>query len=168
MAKKAKSGNPVPSSAMYIGLCQTRATAAILRWQYAIVFMALNGVAGGWCFQQLDPEKWFKMILVVFITLLMLLANLLFRGLVDRANQWIDYYTVAAENIELKFGTESGIFVFADQKYLAKQAAEPLVKGWRFRSGIRILSISMVGVWGLVFLISLVWASVLIGQGKWL
>lgn len=41
---KVAQGTKVPSGAMYVGLCQTRSQAANLRWQYALAFMALNGV----------------------------------------------------------------------------------------------------------------------------
>ncbi len=41
-----KKGNPVPTGAMYIGLCQLRMQYVALRWQKAVAFMALNGVIG--------------------------------------------------------------------------------------------------------------------------
>lgn len=168
-AKKsaALKGAPVPSGSMYIGLCTTRAQSANLRWQKAIVFMALNGVIGGWCIQLFKFGQADSLFAIACIAAVMFFANLLFRGLVRRANQWIDYFTIAIEKIELKYGTETGVLVFSDPLYLAKQAAEPLVKGFRFRKGITTLSDTMIAIWGGMFLISLVWAAYSAGHGGW-
>lgn len=165
---KKPSAGPVPSSAMYIGLCQTRAQAAVLRWQYAIVFMAFNGVVGGWCVPLVDKISVYKVGGLTFIAAAMIFVNLLFRGLVDRANQWIDYFTVATEDVEKKFGTETGVLVFASKEYPGKEEMRRFVRGWRFRDGIRILSDAMVGTWVIVFFIAFAWTSILIGQGKFL
>ena len=126
---KKPSAGPVPSSSMYIGLCQMRATAAVLRWQYAIVFMASNGVVGNWCVQLFDPMSILKMGGIAFIAGGMIFVNLLFRGLVDRANQWIDYFTTGIEQVEDKFGTETGTRIFSNKDYPAKEQNRPLVKG---------------------------------------
>ncbi len=160
-------GSPVPSGAMYIGLCTTRAQSANLRWQKAIVFMALNGAIGGWCFQVFEYGKANTLFGIAFIALVMFGANLLFKGLVSRANQWIDYFTERIESIERAYGTESGVFVFADDNYLAKQSTEPLVRGLRFRQGIQTLSTCMIGIWGFIFLVSIIAGSYLRGAGAW-
>lgn len=160
-------GPPVPSGAMYIGLCQTRAQAAALRWQYAVVFMALNGVVGSVCFNYIDYHKAGRMFPIAIIALFMLAGNGLFRGLVNRANQWIDYFTVLIERIENAVGTESGIRTFSDPNYLSKEATQPLVRGLRFRHGIRALSDSMLLIWGGVFLGCVSWGAYLAGQNSW-
>jgi len=152
---------------MYIGLCQTRAQAAALRWQYAVVFMALNGAVGSVCFNYLDYHKAGRMFPIAIIAIFMLTGNGLFRGLVNRANQWIDYFTVAIEEIEKRAGTESGVLVFADVNYLAKETAERFVHGLRFRNGIRALSDSMLLIWGGVFLGCVSWGAYIAGQGNW-
>jgi hypothetical protein len=161
---ESKDCKPVPSSSMYIGLCQTRAQAAVLRWQYAIVFMALNGVIGGWCFQLLRPDDMIRILGITLIALIMFFANLLFRGLVNRANQWIDYFTLAIEAVENKCGTETGIRVFSDPNYLSKDVTQPLVRGFRFRQGIRTLCDGMLLIWGGVFLATLAWGSYVAGH----
>lgn len=157
-------GSPVPSGAMYIGLCTTRAQSANLRWQKAIVFMALNGAVSGWCFQLFSYESGTKLLGIALIAAIMIAINFLFRGLVNRANQWIDYFTVSIEDIELKYGTESGITVFANEQYLAKQAAESLVKGLRFRQGIKTLSEAMLVLWVLVLIFALAGGAYILGK----
>ncbi len=158
-------GQPIQSGPMYIGLCQTRAQAAALRWQYAVVFMALNGVIGGWCLQLLDPSKVQVIGSIGIISLVMLGTNFLFRGLVSRANQWIDYFTIAIEKIESESGTESGVLVFSDPNYLSKDVTQSSVQGFRFRRGIRTLSDSMIAIWGGIFIATLAWGMYVAGQG---
>lgn len=156
----------VPSGAMYIGLCQLRAQAANLRWQYAIVFMALNAAMGNLCFQLLALENRQKLVGVILIAFAAILVNYLWRGLVDRANQWIEYYTTLLRAIEEKYGTESGVLVFGDERYLSYQEAESLVKGMRFRVGIKRLTDIVLGAWVLVVLSCVLWGTYLVGLGK--
>ncbi|HWO07584.1 MAG TPA: hypothetical protein VNM40_03295 [Candidatus Paceibacterota bacterium] len=155
---------PVPSGAMYIGLCQTRAQAAVLRWQYAFVFMALNGVVGGWCLQLLKPPEVLWIFGVSAISIVMIFANYLFRGLVVRSNQWIDYFTIAIEHIEEKSGTETGVRVFSDPNYLSRPSTQPQVQGFRFRQGIRSLYDIMVGLWITVAIVSVIYGAYLYGK----
>ncbi len=155
----------VPSAAMYIGLNTARAQAANLRWQYAIVFMALNGVMGNLCFQNFERSTSLKLLPVIFIGGLAVGVNYLWRGLTDRANQWIEYYTNGLINLE-NAGTHSGVLVFAHKDYLSKSETEHLVKGLRFRRGIKTLNDIMLGVWGVALIALVLLAAILVGQGK--
>ena len=155
----------VPAGAMYIGLNTARAQAANLRWQYAIVFMALNGVMGNACFQYFDRTGALALFPVILIAGLALYVNTLWRGLTDRANQWIEYYTTALESLE-KVGTESGVLVFAHKDYLSRPETEHLVRGHRFRRGIKTLNDIMLLVWFGALIALVLGAAVLYGQGK--
>ena len=161
MADEAK----VTAAAMYIGLNTARAQAATLRWQYAIAFMALNGVMGNLCFQYFDRTSAMKLLPVIFVAGLAFCTNILWRGLTDRANQWIEYYTSCLIALEKK-GTESGVLAFAHDNYLSKSETEHLVKGMRFRRGIKTLNDIMLAIWGGGGFALILYAAVLIGQGK--
>lgn len=155
----------VPAGAMYIGLNTARAQAATLRWQYAIAFMALNGVMGNLCFQYFDRTNAMKLLPVILIAALAFYTNVLWRGLTDRANQWIEYYTSGLKSLEEK-GTESGVLVFAHKDYLSKPETENIVRGMRFRRGIKTLNDIMLGVWTGGFIALVLYAAILVGQGK--
>ncbi len=155
----------VPAGAMYIGLNTARAQAATLRWQYAIAFMALNGVMGNLCFQYFDRSSAMKLLPVILIAALAFYTNVLWRGLSDRANQWIEYYTNCLRDLELK-GTHAGVLAFAHSEYLSKPETEHLVRGLRFRRGIKTLNDIMLVVWGGGFIALVLYAAILVGQGK--
>ena len=156
----------VPSGAMYIGLCQLRAQSASLRWQYAIVFMALNAAMGNLCYQLLALEGRLKLITIVLTAAAAILINFLWRGLVDRANQWIEHYTAVLRAIEKARGTESGVFVFGDDQFLSYKETESLVKGMRFRTGIERLTDLVLAAWIAVVLACGLWGMYLAGLGK--
>ncbi len=155
----------LPSAAMYMGICQTRAQSANLRWQKAIVFMAINAGLVNMGYVLLDVSSSRKMIPIIVLEAVAIWLNLLWGGLVDRANQWIGYYTTILKEIEEKAGTETGVLIFSSPTYLSRFDTE--VKGRRFREGIKTLSELMKYLWMITFVSSLGYFIYILGQGKW-
>jgi hypothetical protein len=162
-----KSYTPLTAGQMYIGICTTRAQSANLRWQKAVVFMAINAVLANVCVSFWDHFINLKTgIPCVGLSAAALLINHHWGNLVDRANQWIDYYTSVLEKLEVESLREIGVLVFADPKYLSRELTEPKVKGIRFREGIKYLTTIMFRFWLAVFFFFSCYGMYLLGQGR--
>lgn len=157
----------VPSGAMYIGLCQTRAQATILRWQYAVAFITLNGVVVTLCSSLFDLRSAWKMAGIAVILMVMAWFNREWKLLNARTNQWVDHYTTLLGNIEAAHGTESGVLVFSAEGYLSKSATDSLVRGDRFRAIITRLSTVTLALSCAGFAAAVLCAVYLAGQKLW-
>jgi hypothetical protein len=138
-----------------------------VQWQYAVVFTAVNIGVLGFCGQIFDNKRASICFLVMAISIFMSGVNVLFRGLVARANQWIVFFTDRSADVERARGTETGVLVFSHPNYPGKEDEEKSVQGIRFRTGIVMWSNIMIGVWGVAALLCMSRGMYLMGQGAW-
>lgn len=130
---------PVPTGPMYIGICTTRAQAIAQRWQGVVVFIAANTALAnilGHIFEISTATKMFQMLSILAVATFF---NYIWFKLIERANSWIEFYTVQLIEIEKRSGTESGVTIFSSEFYPSVK----LKKG-EMRSSVGIRN--MIGV----------------------
>jgi hypothetical protein len=159
-----KKSVPIPSGAMYIGLCQSRIQYVALRWQKALAFMALNGVMGNTMYQVANVSQANATFKVAGISAVAVYLNFMWLRLTDRSNSWIAYYTKALEDMEKISGTESGVLVFGNEKYLSRPVSADEDTS-TFRRLVRELSAFIGALWFLALVFSVLWGVYLAGQG---
>lgn len=108
---------PVPTGPMYIGICATRAQAIAQRWQGVIVFIASNSALANILVGIFYIGTASQMLKMLVILILATIFNYVWFKLIERANKWIEFYTIQLREMEEKSGTESGITIFSNEKY---------------------------------------------------
>ena len=146
---------PLPSGAMYIGICNMRAQSVTLRWQKTIVLATVNVTLMGVWFQFFKyNEVWLLAVLCVLATIASLLNFRYAHGLAERSSQWIEYYTRVLKLLEEASGTETGIRAFSDPEYISRMDMEHHVRGIRFRKGMQSIVLGIAWTWLLGALVS--------------
>lgn len=156
LAKKSPKSDegPLPSGAMYIGICNLRAQSVRLRWQKIVVLITINLAVAGLCVRFITHTDPVHLGLFALVALLSIILNRLGYGLAERSNQWIVYYTEKLNAIEESYGTESGVLIFSDREYISKRETEHLVRGIRFRRGVESIVGIMLWLWRAAFFIT--------------
>lgn len=161
--REEKIGTPIPSGSIYIGLCQSRAQASALRWQRAVVFIALNVPLANYVLSTglQRNQTWDQYSLVALASLFGVALAHLWSGMVKREDKWIQFYTDRLVTIERTSGTESSILVFADESF-------PTVirdgKQISFKRGLSTLSNGVRWIWYFCCVSACVMAVFTLGQ----
>ena len=160
--EKKPTGGPIPTSAMYIGICQSRAQASSSRLQRTIVYMAANAALLGWTINLtsygLHGRYWIAPMLIAFIGACM---NFMWRRQVRRENRFIDFYTGCLGAMETRFGTETGVIIFSANDFPSAVRAREI----SFRGGVKIMSVVAQILWGATCAGSLGWVIYTLGRG---
>jgi hypothetical protein len=129
--------------------------------------MAMNTVLGtgaaGLLAHELNRSNSFYLLLLLLFSFLI---NFIWKGLMERANQWIDHYSQILSSMEEVSKDSILVRVFSDQEYLGKETASKRVSGIRFREGTLGLAIAMIIAWAVALLLMFGKIMYLIGQGN--